>query len=195
MASATLITVEADVLENTGSSVTFAQFDQSLGTLTEAHLTYNFAALYYFYNDGDAIAANHWLSGAYINRERLSGQRIYNSVATHGSIAEGSQNEVSQAWVTLTGEVDEALIDVAATQWANKINFNYGNAIVAPGLGEDLLDARQYFRPSHTATATMFYTYNVMQAASPVPTPPTLALFTLGLLVIAARRVKARKYR
>jgi hypothetical protein len=193
MASATLITVEADVLANTGSSVTFAQFDQSLGTLTRAHLTYSFTAIYNFFNDGDAIEANDWNSNAHIQRLYQRGIRIYTSTETHDRIASRGFDTKSQAWVRLDGTAEEILEDIVSNTYTNTISWETGR-IDVPFLGDSLIiDPRDPF-DGFTASASMMYTYEAVRAGgpSPVPTPPTLALFTLGLMGLAARRFKKK---
>lgn len=187
MASAALITVEADVLANTGSSVTFAPFDIGLGTLTGARLTYNFTALYNFYNDGDfAIAANDWQSNARIIIIDSKGQLFSSGSETHGSI----NLELSQAWVNIMVIDEELLLDRIQFQYNIEWYHNYPSV---PGLG-DWVIVPNIMAEGHTAMAKVVYTYEAVRAGSPspVPTPPTLALFTLGLMGLAARQLKKK---
>tara|TARA_R110001583_G_scaffold72902_2_gene203563 strand:+ start:2504 stop:3268 length:765 start_codon:yes stop_codon:yes gene_type:complete len=202
IASATLITVEADVLANTGSSVTFAQSDQSLGTLTGAQLTYSFVVTYPLFNDWGIVDANDWSLNSAV---RVAGigfaetlLNAYTQEVTY-DIPEGD----GQALATLTGAVTLTLAEIDG--WAGAIlrvstrPIIMGNDFfIGPGAGDgDAIFSSDPYVPNVEATASLGYTYDPVSVsgtrATTVPAPPTLALFTLGLMVIAARRVKARK--
>lgn len=204
MASATLITVEADVLANTGSSVTFAQFDQSLGTLTGAQLTYSFGVTYWLFNDGSQVDANEWSSNSsvWVTGAGASTDLRAHTQEIRDAIAEG----IGPSSVLLSGTVGLTLSELYGGTGASVlVGWNNptvrGNTLfIGPGgVDNNDLYSRDPYMTNLVATASLGYVYDAAAdsgtRAADVPAPPTLALFTLGLMGIAARRVKARKYR
>lgn len=198
MASATPITVDADVVANTGWTVAFTPFDQGLGTLTGAHLTYSFAVTYNFRNDWGLIAASDWQSNAVIRVTDKLGSWIAplaGGSEAHGAIPELGSDEDASAWVTISGEAELAAATVVDPFWLRAYYY-----LPTVGGGAEMGDSITV--PWNAAEGAVFnarvtYSYEAAAAGpiSTVPSPPTIALFTLGLMVIAARRVKARKYR
>jgi hypothetical protein len=202
MASATLITVEADVLANTGTAVTFAQFDQSLGTLSGAHLTYRFAMSYAFFNNDTLVVASDWNSNFLIWFEKEAGRGLSTDL---GSTTQENRNDIQEgeglATATLTGTVDLELSSISDGD-EPIVNVNWGNptvkgltVVIGPGnCNGDLCSIAPYIS-NFDASATLSYFYErapTVGTLTPVPTPPTLALFTLGLMGLAARRCKKK---
>lgn len=201
MASATLITVEADVLANTGSTVTFAQFDQSLGTLTGAQLTYSFGVTYYLFNDCCGVDASDWSTNGSVYLKGIGFASMELNQYTQ-EVTSYIPEDVAQAYATLAGTVMLTFDEIhggvgSSVGFYDRPSINGTTLWIGPRGGDG--DAIESIYPymSVVSTVSMGYKYDTVSVSgtqtATVPAPPTLALFTLGLMVIAARRVKARK--